>query len=137
MAKNQNDSNADEIENKPQIKERSFNDILAETEAKITQKDYYQTNRFVFEDTIIEVYSKPVSHKIVTDMTRKPVDERIPYLLSKVLYNPDEERIYSMDELNVLFEGLGGLTESIAEELLVASGFNVKRALERNPIARS
>ncbi|BBL61503.1 hypothetical protein [Methanobrevibacter arboriphilus] len=113
-------------ENKPKIQEKSLNELLAETEVKITQKDYYQTEKFKLGNGIVAINFKPLSQKTFMKMNNKHVDERIPYLLSQTLYNPEEKRLYTIDELKALFDGLGGLTITIANKILVESGFDIK-----------
>ncbi len=107
------------------IKEKSLNELLAETEAKITQKDYYQTEKFKIGNGIVAINFKPLSQKTFMEMNNKHVDERIPYLLSQTLYNPEEKRLYTIEELKALFDGLGGLTITIANKILRESGFDI------------
>lgn len=113
-------------ENKPGIQEKSLNELLAETEVKITQKDYYQTEKFKLGNGIVAINFKPLSQKTFMKMNNKHVDERIPYLLSETLYNPEEKRLYTIDELKALFDGLGGLTITIANKILAESGFDIR-----------
>ncbi|MDR0774702.1 MAG: hypothetical protein LBE72_05330 [Rickettsia sp.] len=127
----------EENKNQPIIKEKSFDELLVETKDKITQKDYYQTEKFPVGDGVVTVHFKSVSHKTLSHMNRLPEDDRIPYLLSQTLYSAVENRLFTFEELNALFEGLGGLTETIASRVLTESGFNFESVLSKNPITES
>jgi hypothetical protein len=106
------------------VEEKSLNELLAETEAKITQKDYYQTEKFKVGKGTVAINFKPLSQKTFMKMNNKYLDDRIPYLLSETLYNVDEKRLFTVKELKVLFDGLGGLTVTIANKILTESGFD-------------
>jgi len=124
-------------ENKPVIPEKSFDELLAETEAKLTQKNYYQTEKLIHKGEAIPINFKPLSHKIISGMGRLPEGERIEYLVEKTLYSPSNNRLYSKEELKYLFEGKGYLTERIAELIMNDAGLDVQEHLKQNPISRS
>jgi hypothetical protein len=48
----------------------------------------------------------------------------MPFLLSKTLYNPDEKRLFVMDELKASYDGLGGIRITIVNKILQESGFD-------------
>jgi hypothetical protein len=42
-------------------------------------------------------------------MNNKFLNNTIPYSLSQTLYNVDEKRLFTVEELKAFFDGLGGL----------------------------
>lgn len=113
--------------------EKSFEELLTETRAKITQENYYQTEKVIVGSSIVTIHFKPLSHRLLSEMQRLPQVEMVPFILTNTLYSAVENRLYTKDELDALFEGLGGLTEIIGSKILEESGFTVPSRMNSNP----
>ncbi|WP_042701364.1 hypothetical protein [Methanobrevibacter arboriphilus] len=97
--------------------------MLNETESKITQgNEYYQTEKFRLGDGIIKIHFKLINQEIIMQMYDKKENERIPYLLSKSLYNPKTKDLFSEKQLDKFLPG--GLAIVIAYKILQESGFD-------------
>jgi len=126
-----------EKENKPVIPEKSFDELLAETEAKLTQKNYYQTEKLIHKGEVIPINFKPLGNRTIITMSKLPETERLEYILKKALYSPTKKDLYSEDELKYLFEGKGYLVGEIAELIMNDAGLDVSKYVKQNPIPRS
>lgn len=107
-------------------KKQTLNELLEETKAKVMDKDYYETINTTVNGKPTEIYHKLLSHKIYAIAGSKPEHERAEYILEKTLYNPAENKLFTKEELNILFMGLGGLVETIALKIIQSSGFDLK-----------
>lgn len=115
--------NTNNIEKKPKIVEKTLDQLLNETESKITQgNEYYQTEKFRLGDGIIKIHFKLINQEIIMQMYDKKENERIPYLLSKSLYNPKTKDLFSEKQLDKFLPG--GLAIVIAYKILQESGFD-------------
>ncbi|OQD59017.1 hypothetical protein MBBAR_6c01270 [Methanobrevibacter arboriphilus JCM 13429 = DSM 1125] len=115
--------NMNNIEKKPKIVEKTLDQLLNETESKITQgNEYYQTEKFRLGDGIIKIHFKLINQEIIMQMYDKKENERIPYLLSKSLYNPKTKDLFSEKQLDKFLPG--GLAIVIAYKILQESGFD-------------
>lgn len=107
-------------------KTQTLSDLLEKTKEKVLNKDYYETRTFTVNKVKYEIHFKLLSHKIYAIAGTKPVTERIEYILNNTLYNPQTNKLFTEDQLKILFEGLGGLTENIAMEIIKSSGFDME-----------
>lgn len=115
--------NMNNIEKKPKIVEKTLDQLLNETESKITQgNEYYQTEKFRLGDGIIKIHFKLINQEIIMQMYDKKENKRIPYLLSKSLYNPKTKDLFSEKQLDKFLPG--GLAIVIAYKILQESGFD-------------
>lgn len=110
-------------EKESQIIEKTLDQLLSETESKLTQgEDYYQTEKFRVGNGIAKVHFKLINQETIMKMYDKKESERIPYLLSKSLHNPKTKDLFSEKQLEKFLPG--GLAIVVAYKILQESGFD-------------
>jgi len=115
--------NSNGLEVKPQLVEKTLDELLSETESKLMQGDaYYQTEKFRIGNNIVKIHFKLITQEIIMQMYDKKESERIPYLLSRSLYNPKNEGLFSEEQLEKFLPG--GLAIVVAYKILQESGFD-------------
>ncbi len=110
-------------------KEMALDELLAQTEEKITNPDYIEDGEVEYKNILVKFSFKPFKQKEFTKIQKrlnKP--EGTALILSGALINnaTKDKRFYTEEEIGIGFEP--GLADNIAEYILKSAGYNTDKA---------
>ena len=99
-------------------------DLIAQTEEKITNNEYYEDVDVEYKDLILHVRIKPISQlefsKITRNMNMSNGVEYNSKLIQKCVINKYDNKPFTLDQINKLFTG--GLASIVAKKCCEISG---------------
>ena len=104
--------------------EMNLEDLIAQTEEKITNNEYYEDVDVEYKDLILHVRIKPISQadfsKITRNMNMSNGVEYNTKLIQKCVLNKYDNKPFTLDQINRLFTG--GLASVLAQKCCEISG---------------
>lgn len=118
------------------VKEMNLEDLLEQTEQKITNNEYYEDVTVEYKGYLVGVRIRPISQADFAQITRNiNMNNGLEYntkLIQKCVINKYDNKPFTIDQINKLFTG--GLASAIAKKCLDVSGImtseDVKQAKE-------
>lgn len=105
--------------------EIELEELIAETEAKITQgKDYYQTEKFPIAGRLLTIHFKPLTEKMLMEMKEVKEEDATMFILTKTIYSPLNKKLFGKKKIEAMLKGKVILAERIAKKIMVESGFD-------------
>ena len=116
MTKNNDDKKVIELE-----------DLVAETEQKILNNEYYEDCEVPYKDAIIKVRIQPISQaELVRISKNKQVLDNAEFytlILQKCILNKNDNKRFTLEQINKLFTG--GLAAVLGLKCLEVSGISL------------
>lgn len=111
-------------------------DLIAETEQKILNNEYYEDVEVPYKDAIIKVRIQPISQAEFTAITKnKAIINNTGFygaILQKCVLNKHDNKRFTLEQINKLFTG--GLTITLGLKCLEISGIPVDKKQGKNQI---
>ena len=105
-------------------------DLIAETEQKILNNEYYEDCEVEYKDTIIAVRIQPISQaKLVQISKNKAVLDNAEFnsrILQECILNKHDNKRFTLDQVNKLFTG--GLAAILTLKCLEVSGISLDQS---------
>lgn len=104
-------------------------DLIAETEQKILNNEYYEDCEVEYRDAIIKVRIQPISQaKIVEISKNKALLDNAGFnsrILQECILNKHDNKRFTLEQINKLFTG--GLAVSLTLKCLEVSGITLDK----------
>ena len=99
-------------------------DLIAQTEQKILNNEYWEDTDVIYKDLIVHVRIKPISQKRFVEITNNKraleTAEFNSLLIKECVLNKHDNKPFTLEQINKLFSG--GLATAIALKCCEVSG---------------
>ena len=102
-------------------------DLIAETEQKILNNEFYEDTSIEYKDAIINVRIKPISQAKFVQLTKNVNQtegaEFASHILQECILNKHDNKQFTLKQINELFTG--GLATKLAFKCIEVSGLDM------------
>lgn len=110
-----------------EIKELDLEELVAQTEQKILNNEYYEDCEVVYKDALIKVRIRPISQARFVDLSRNKraleTAEFNTLLIHECVLNKYDNKPFTIEQINRLFTG--GLATALSLKCIEVSGIAV------------
>ena len=109
-------------------------DLIAETEQKILNNEYYEDCEVPYKDAIVKVRIQPISQQELVRITkdkqnRKTADVEVnSQILQQCIINKHDNKRFTLEQINKLFTG--GLATKLTLKCLEVSGIPLDKKMQ-------
>lgn len=118
--------NEKEITTEPVKKEINLEDLIAETEQKILNNEYYEDVDIEYKNAIVHIRIRPISQarfvEITKNQSKVQTAEFNTIIIKECVLNKFDNKPFTIEQINQLFTG--GLAGIIAVKCLEVSGIS-------------
>lgn len=111
------------------LKEMDFEDLIAETEQKIMNNEYYEDVDVKYKDLILHVRIQPISQARLTELSKnKRAQESAEFntlLIHECVLNKKDNKPFTIEQIEKLFTG--GLANELTLKCMEVSGIDLDR----------
>ena len=112
---------------KEQLKELDLEELIAETEQKILNNEYYEDCEITYKNALIKVRIRPISQaKFVEISKNKKALETAEFntlLIHECVLNKYDNKPFTLEQINKLFTG--GLATALTLKCIEVSGISI------------